>query len=61
MAGEYTGAVMKEGLRKFIAAYRPDLLAPRKVPPGAWQLARLRCPIDIHCAFVMQKTFMIGR
>src|SRR5215468_8100954 len=26
MAGEYTGAVMKEGLRKFIAAYRPDLL-----------------------------------
>jgi indolepyruvate ferredoxin oxidoreductase, alpha subunit len=26
MAGEYTGAVIKEGLRKFIAAYRPDLL-----------------------------------
>src|SRR5262250_1688882 len=26
MAGEYTGGVMKEGLRKFIAAYRPDLL-----------------------------------
>ena len=27
MAGEYTGAVMKEGVRKFIAAYRGDLLA----------------------------------
>ena len=27
MAGEYTGGVMKEGVRKFIAAYRPDLLA----------------------------------
>src|SRR5262249_57250110 len=26
MAGEYTGAVMKEGVRKFIAAYRGDLL-----------------------------------
>src|SRR6266536_3299187 len=35
MAGEYTGAVMKEGLRKFIAAYRPDLLAPRKGSPDA--------------------------
>jgi indolepyruvate ferredoxin oxidoreductase, alpha subunit len=27
MAGEYTGAVIKEGLRKFITAHRPDLLA----------------------------------
>ena len=27
MAGEYTGGVMKEGVRKFIAAYRGDLLA----------------------------------
>jgi indolepyruvate ferredoxin oxidoreductase alpha subunit len=27
MAGEYTGAVMKESLRRFVAAYRPDLLA----------------------------------
>jgi len=27
MAGEYTGAVMKGGVRKFIAAYRGDLLA----------------------------------
>jgi indolepyruvate ferredoxin oxidoreductase, alpha subunit len=27
MAGEYTGGVMKDGVRKFIAAYRGDLLA----------------------------------
>jgi indolepyruvate ferredoxin oxidoreductase, alpha subunit len=35
MAGEYTGAVMKEGLRKFIAAYRPDLLGEARAgaPP----------------------------
>src|SRR6187551_1835146 len=26
MAGEYTGGVMKAGLRKFVATYRPDLL-----------------------------------
>src|SRR5262245_44825895 len=26
MAGEYTGGVMKEGVRKFVATYRPDLL-----------------------------------
>src|SRR5260221_70934 len=32
MAGEYTGAVMKEGLRKFIAAHRPDLLADARPP-----------------------------
>jgi len=28
MAGEYTGAVVREGLRKFIEKTRPDLLAP---------------------------------
>src|SRR6266508_5262008 len=34
MAGEYTGGVMKEGVRKFVAAYRPDLLAtPLPTPP----------------------------
>ena len=27
MAGEYTGGVMKDGIRKFVASYRPDLLA----------------------------------
>ncbi len=26
MAGEYTGGVMRDGLRTFVAAYRPDLL-----------------------------------
>src|SRR2546426_7220640 len=30
MAGEYTGAVMKEGVRKFIAAYRGDFLSDRR-------------------------------
>src|SRR5262249_38314514 len=35
MAGEYTGAVMKEGLRKFIAAYRPDLLGDRRANVSA--------------------------
>ena len=27
MAGKYTGGVMKDGIRKFVASYRPDLLA----------------------------------
>ena len=27
MAGEYTGGVMKDGIRKFVMSYRPDLLA----------------------------------
>jgi indolepyruvate ferredoxin oxidoreductase alpha subunit len=37
MAGEYTGGVVKEGIGKFIARYRPKLLAapdsPRASPP----------------------------
>jgi indolepyruvate ferredoxin oxidoreductase alpha subunit len=28
MAGEYTGGVLKEGIRRFVATYRPDLLEP---------------------------------
>ncbi|HKF12465.1 MAG TPA: indolepyruvate ferredoxin oxidoreductase subunit alpha [Xanthobacteraceae bacterium] len=44
MAGEYTGGVVKEGLRKFIAAYRPDLLsdarAPIILPSSADRLAK---------------------
>src|SRR5215218_5938692 len=32
MAGEYTGGVMKAGLQKFIAAYRPDLLQETSGP-----------------------------
>src|SRR5947209_6970866 len=42
MAGEYTGGVMKEGIRKFIARYRPDLLAPAEssaLPPAPDRLA----------------------
>ena len=35
MAGEYTGGVMKEGLRKFVAAYRPDLLGEGRAQVGA--------------------------
>jgi len=31
MAGEYTGGVIKAGLQKFIAAYRPDLLQTESV------------------------------
>src|SRR6187551_297206 len=37
MAGEYTGGVMKAGLRKFVATYRPDLL-PEAVSPAALPL-----------------------
>ena len=37
MAGEYTGGVMKVGLRKFVATYRPDLL-PEAVSPAALPL-----------------------
>jgi indolepyruvate ferredoxin oxidoreductase alpha subunit len=46
MAGEYTGGVMKEGIRKFIASYRPDLLAapesPLASPPPPDRLASAR-------------------
>ncbi len=43
MAGEYTGAVMREGLRKFIAACRADLLAdaPAAAAPPKEALAAL--------------------
>ena len=37
MAGEYTGGVMKAGLRKFVATYRPDLL-PEAASPAALPL-----------------------
>jgi indolepyruvate ferredoxin oxidoreductase alpha subunit len=39
MAGEYTGGVVKEGLRKFIEKTRPDLLAP---PAPASELAPVK-------------------
>jgi indolepyruvate ferredoxin oxidoreductase, alpha subunit len=35
MAGEYTGGVMKAGLRKFVAKYRPDLLPEARAPAAA--------------------------
>ena len=41
MAGEYTGGVMKDGMRKFIAAYRPDLLADARPQPVASTADRL--------------------
>src|SRR5882757_6265193 len=35
MAGEYTGGVMKAGLHKFVAAYRPDLLPDARIPAAS--------------------------
>ncbi|HEY6704473.1 MAG TPA: indolepyruvate ferredoxin oxidoreductase subunit alpha [Xanthobacteraceae bacterium] len=32
MAGEYTGGVVKEGVRAFVTSYRPDLMAEGKAP-----------------------------
>ena len=42
MAGEYTGGVMKEGIRKFIARFRADLLAPSDGAPAHDRLAHAR-------------------
>ncbi len=39
MAGEYTGGVVKDGIAKFIAAYRPDLLEEAR--PAAETASRL--------------------
>ena len=50
MAGEYTGGVMKEGVRKFVATYRPDLLADgrrrrrHRRRPTAWPRRSRRSP-----------------
>jgi len=54
MAGEYTGAVMKEGLRKFIAAYRPDLLGEARAgaaPPRDDRVAKAQQSVagQVHC------------
>ena len=35
MAGEYIGAVMKEGIRKFVARYRPDLITAGNALPAS--------------------------
>ncbi|HEY1364306.1 MAG TPA: indolepyruvate ferredoxin oxidoreductase subunit alpha [Xanthobacteraceae bacterium] len=42
MAGEYTGAVMKEGVRRFVAAHRPDLIAAAPPVPAPGRLAKAR-------------------
>ncbi len=42
LAGEYTGAAMKEGFAKFVRAYRPDLLDRNALTPGAASDARER-------------------
>jgi indolepyruvate ferredoxin oxidoreductase, alpha subunit len=41
MAGEYTGGVMKEGIRRFIAHYRPELLAAPDSPRASSSPDRL--------------------
>jgi indolepyruvate ferredoxin oxidoreductase alpha subunit len=40
MAGEYTGGVMKEGVRKFVASFRPDLLADVRASTSSTRLAK---------------------
>src|SRR4030081_1337300 len=40
MAGEYTGGVMKEGVRKFVASFRPDLLADVRASTPSARLAK---------------------
>jgi indolepyruvate ferredoxin oxidoreductase alpha subunit len=40
MAGEYTGGVMKEGVRKFVASFRPDLLAYVRASTSSTRLAK---------------------
>jgi indolepyruvate ferredoxin oxidoreductase, alpha subunit len=54
MAGEYTGGVMKEGIGKFIARYRPDLLlSPESLlaspsPPDRLASARQAIAGKVH-------------
>src|SRR5258707_491707 len=40
MAGEYTGGVMKEAVRKFVASFRPDLLADVRASTSSTRLAK---------------------
>jgi len=40
MAGEYTGGVRKEGVRKFVASFRPDLLADVRASTSSTRLAK---------------------
>jgi indolepyruvate ferredoxin oxidoreductase alpha subunit len=40
-AGEYTGAVLKDGLQKFVATYRPDLFAKSVTSPTTKETVRV--------------------
>src|SRR5262249_52355194 len=42
MAGEYTGGVMKEGVRRFVAIYRPDLLDEAPAATSVGRLAKAK-------------------
>jgi indolepyruvate ferredoxin oxidoreductase, alpha subunit len=50
MAGEYTGGVLKEGLRKFVATHRPDLLPDTRVaaPPARLAKAQKAIAGNLH-------------
>jgi len=50
MAGEYTGGVVKDGVRKFIAAYRPDLMdeARSSAPPAQLVKAKRGIAGEVH-------------
>src|SRR5437588_10977925 len=50
MAGEYTGGVVKDGVRKFIAAYRPDLMdeARSSAPPAQLVNAKRGIAGEVH-------------
>jgi indolepyruvate ferredoxin oxidoreductase, alpha subunit len=42
MAGEYTGGVVRDGVHKFVAHYRPDLLAAEEAAARSDRIARAR-------------------
>src|SRR5829696_4528658 len=46
MAGEYTGAVMRDGLSSFVARYRPDLMPDAMPKPGDNRLKDALVQID---------------
>jgi indolepyruvate ferredoxin oxidoreductase, alpha subunit len=50
MAGEYTGTVVRDGVRKFIASYRPDLVAADDAAVRSDRIARARHAIagNVH-------------
>jgi indolepyruvate ferredoxin oxidoreductase, alpha subunit len=48
MAGEYTGGVVKAGVEKFLAAYRPDLLPSRNSAPAQVTEATALVGANVH-------------